>query len=402
MTMHDPHSATPPGADEGSDVPEMTGPTGRVLAERLAALDELYEKRHITAAELGEARRELLASAGPATPPSAEGRATGQDGAGAPMPDRIDPSNAATERRIAGLPMWAVAVAGGVAALLLIALVAVLVRGGGGSEQAPESATGARHAAQIKRPLTLLNASAVATSKALARVAEPGELAAFNRAAERQLDVVEEARAGLTSVDVSPADRRAQSRLIAAAAAQRRYLVQLGRASAGTPSAASLSALNRARRAGGQTISAYETFFALVPAAPDAITSTDLTDTAGLRSAIAKGIAAAEKPAAPVTRVVPVPVPAPAPVPASDAGVNYDIVANSGGEGVRYRYSAQLSDLVPGNGPLEGNQVSVNCFVTGEFVRSTDWWAYLTNGYYVPATYLRYSGSGPVVGARYC
>lgn len=335
-----PPANDPEGTTRMPEQPAGTGPAGAQLVAasaigqdittRLAALDQLYESRHITATELGEARRQILASANSATtaqlpgagepvggspspplrPPPASVAAAGSGGDPPPtqvVTGHVGAPEPPPEKKIAGLPVWAAAAIAGVAIVAVVALAFLLFRGGGDSSSTA-SAEGADYAAQIKRPLALLTSSAVETGKALARVSQPGEIKAFNRVAERQVDVVETARARLSEIDIAPADRRAQGRLIASAANQRRYLVQLGRASDGTPDARSLAALDKARQAGGQTLSSYKTFFALVPAAPDAITATDLTDTSGLRSAITKSIAAAK---APTPRSTPTPAPAP-------------------------------------------------------------------------------------------
>ena len=341
MTTRNPYPPPgPPSADDGAQpthIPER--PEGAVTPEaqllaaaaigqdvttRLAALDRLYENRHITATELGEARRQILASADAsdaaqlpaasdpvattsAHPPAANGGSGGTPPPSQVVSGHVGPPEPPPEKKIAGLPVWAAAAIAGVAIVAVIAL-AFLLFGGGGDSNATAPAEVADYSAQIKGPLALLTGSAVTTGKALARVSQPGEIKAFNRVAERQIDVVETARARLSQIDVAPADRRAQGRLVAAAANQRRYLVQLGRASAGTPDKDSLAALNKARQAGGQTLTSYKTFFALVPAAPDAITATDLTDTSGLRGAITESIAAAT---APTPRSTPAPAPAP-------------------------------------------------------------------------------------------
>src|SRR5207237_1039059 len=99
-------------------------------------------------------------------------------------------------------------------------------------------------------------------------------------------------------------------------------------------------------------------------------------------------------------RSSPQPVPlshCPGPVPTPNSsnpapGIDYDHVAFSGGEGVRYRYSPALDDLVPGNGPFEGDQVTIYCYTIGDAVRGNPYWAKvkIDPDRYVPATYLRY------------
>jgi hypothetical protein len=159
----------------------------------------------------------------------------------------------------------------------------------------------------VSASLSQLNSSAVAIGTALAQTTEPEEIPVLRRAVERQIEVVEQARRRLSEIAVPDADRAAHERLIEATAAHRRYLVQLQRATAGEPGPANLAAIDRARQAGAETRRAYASFFALAPAAPDAITGTDLTDTAGLRSAIQRAIAereAQDEPAQTTTTVI--------------------------------------------------------------------------------------------------
>lgn len=268
------------------------------LTERLSALDRLYETQQITATELGEARRRILSGGAaaedpfghqtpppPAAPPRTPARAPAQAG------------GSSTEKKIAGVPPWAVALG---AAVLLIGVVALILAFtlGGDSDNQASGGSGANAASaeylqgDVKGSLGQLTSSAVAIGKSLARTSEPRDIKALNRAASRQIELVEEARRRLSRVQVTEDYRKAHERLIAASAAQRRYLVQLMRASSGTVNQASLRALDRARKAGADTQTAYRAFFGLVPEATDAITATDLTDTAGVKSAINKTVKA--------------------------------------------------------------------------------------------------------------
>ena len=70
--------------------------------------------------------------------------------------------------------------------------------------------------------------------------------------------------------------------------------------------------------------------------------------------------------------------------------------------GVRYRYSPNLTDVVPGNGPFTGDRVNVDCYTTGESVRGNRYWARLQNGYFVPAYYLRNGHEGLPGGMSQC
>jgi hypothetical protein len=78
-----------------------------------------------------------------------------------------------------------------------------------------------------------------------------------------------------------------------------------------------------------------------------------------------------------------------------------DVVAYSL-NGVRYRYSPRLADVVPGNGPFRGSQVAVACYAIGENVHGNRFWARLANSYYVPAYYLRRGHSGMPPGVSRC
>ena len=68
-----------------------------------------------------------------------------------------------------------------------------------------------------------------------------------------------------------------------------------------------------------------------------------------------------------------------------------DVVANTGGIGVRYRRSPKRSDLFPGNGPREGERVTIYCYTIGEPVHENVFWVKikLAPNRYVPAAYLR-------------
>ncbi|WP_217924918.1 hypothetical protein [Miltoncostaea oceani] len=320
--MSDESTAPPPDGDDTAPFPEAgetpSGPSGleTSLSERLNALDRLYESNQITATELGEARRRILGEGPAAIAPAAAAasqpvqaevlRAEAAPPAAPPPPvpprrvdgGHIGPPEPPPPAKIAGLPVWAATLIG-VLVLGMIAIGGFLLLSGGddeGNENLAAGASAETYATQINRPLDQLTKSAVATGKSLARVSEPGEIRQLNRTAERQLDVVETARGSLTRISVTEADQRAHRSLIAAAANQRRYLVALGRASSGEPTQAKLRQINQARRAGAATVASYRTFFQLAPGAPDAITTTDLADTAGLRSATQSAIADAEAP----------------------------------------------------------------------------------------------------------
>jgi hypothetical protein len=90
--------------------------------------------------------------------------------------------------------------------------------------------------------------------------------------------------------------------------------------------------------------------------------------------------------------------------PRSDFGAHNDVVAFSGGEGVRYRNSPYLSDLVPGNGPFEGDTVTIYCYTTGEEVKGNSYWAKVavSPDKFVPATFLLHGHDGPPPGVTSC
>lgn len=293
--------------------------------------------------------------------------------------------------------------------------------GGGGSQAA--DANGAaenseEYVAALSPHLARLGNSANQTGKALLTAARPADLVKLNRSARSQIALVSEIQGHIGGVTPPKENARAHRLLQSAMTSHRLYLGHLARLSAANPANAT-KALPAATRAGKRALDVYRAFYRAAPnELPRTITDAGLVELSGVRVALrasaekqaaakakadqqaeARARAAAAAAAAAAT---PPPAPAPSHGPVTGAGVDYDIVDNSGGEGVRYRYSPRLSDLVPGNGPREGAQVTINCFTSGEFVRATDYWAVLTNGYYVPATYLRHSYSGPVAGATYC
>ena len=88
----------------------------------------------------------------------------------------------------------------------------------------------------------------------------------------------------------------------------------------------------------------------------------------------------------------------------SAAPVLYDDVANSGGVGVRYRYTPDhwcggalpktdpcWRDVVPGTGAAEGQRLRVYCYAAGASVHRDTWWAKVRvkPDEYVPTAFLR-------------
>lgn len=323
-----------PGQDHGSPTSPSGNPpeTSDELALRLDELDALYEQGKITATELGDARRALLTEGLEHHTPAAEPPPPAAPPLAAPPPPAPERTATAAEppppppptgpRR--EVPPWLVPALAAIAVVGVIAIGLFLVlRGDDNGSPTPTASTPTPPVAaeyptpEVNAPLTQLTSSAVAIGKELGQISQPRELKSFNRNAQRQIDLVEEARRRLSRVRVAEGDREAHQRLIAAAAQQRRYLVQLVRASAAEPNQANLRALDRARKAGADTIAAYRAFFAAAPAAADAITATDLTDTSGLRAAISKTIA---QQTAPAPTPSPAPTPTPAPSPPSSGG----------------------------------------------------------------------------------
>jgi len=96
----------------------------------------------------------------------------------------------------------------------------------------------------------------------------------------------------------------------------------------------------------------------------------------------------------------------------------YDVVANSGGVGVRYRSSPEhwcgslpqtdpcWRDVVSGSGAAEGQQLRVYCYAAGASVHGDTWWAKVRvkPDEYVPTAFLRsaarYSTVAPPTARR--
>lgn len=258
----DPGNLVEGGASLGSHPPVLSPTPEDALRGRLAALDRLYESQAITLAELGEARAILSGQvdgqltpiigadassvvASAAAQPASLLSATEPGSIGPPPPpamppaDHIGPLPPPKATKILGLPVWAAAAIAG--ALVVAAVLAGLFLMIGGSDDSKSAAAGTPdYAGQVRAPLGLLTRSAVETGKAMGRVSQAGEVTGLHKVASRQLDAVEKARSSLAMIRVPQASRRAHAQLIRAAAFQRRYLVQLGRATAGAPTDASL------------------------------------------------------------------------------------------------------------------------------------------------------------------
>ncbi|WP_217924904.1 hypothetical protein [Miltoncostaea oceani] len=288
-----------------------------------------------------------------------------------------------------------------IAAVAACALLAGCSGGGssdGGQPEGQADDSDSAYAAQLKPPLNRLGESANKMGQVLLSASDESDVVKVRRAADSRIGLVSQVQSQVTEIEVPDGEAQTQRLLRNAIALERQYLGRLVRVSSGDPERG-LTQLPATRALGERMIEGYRNFYRVAPeGVPRVVTDAGLLDLSGLRSALQDAVPEPEPAPAPTPR----PTPQPVPVPSGSAGIDYDIVDNSGGEGVRYRYSPVLSNLVPGNGPFEGDQLSISCFVDGEFVRSTSYWAFLSNGYYVPATYLRFSYSGPVIGARYC
>lgn len=293
------------------------------------------------------------------------------------------------------LSRWLALIATG----MLLILAAACSGGGDGDSAQPTTGSSvgeSEYAAALKAPLGRLGTSANRMGQVLLSSSEASDLARIRKAANSQIALVSEVQGDISEIVPPEGQKQAQRLLRNAVSLERQYLGRLIRVSSAEPDKG-IAQLGPTRQLGERMVDGFRAFYRAAPdGTPRVVTDAGLLDLSGLRSALQD---AAPEPA---------PAPAPAPTqtpsaPAAGGGIAFDIVANSGGEGVRYRYSPFLYDVVPGNGPFEGDSVSITCFTAaGEPVRGNLWWAFLSNGYYVPATYLRYSSGGPVAGAPLC
>jgi hypothetical protein len=102
--------------------------------------------------------------------------------------------------------------------------------------------------------------------------------------------------------------------------------------------------------------------------------------------------------------------------PAAPPSVLYDIVANTGGEGVRYRTSPSFwcgsapptdpcwNSVVPGGGAADGTRLRIYCYTEGASVHGETWWAKVGEGpdLYIPATFLQQGHAGRPAAAASC
>lgn len=176
--------------------------------------------------------------------------------------------------------------------------------GGSGASSTPAAGNGA-YLTRITPDYGQLTRSATTMGNALSVAAAAKDVATINATARRQLQAATDAYNALAAMPVTASDRGAQTALVAAAAAQRRYLAAVARATSVEPSAG-LRQVAAVGKAGRDTVAAYRRFIALAPGAATAITSAGLADTGGLAAALrAKGAFLARQNAPAPGRVVP-------------------------------------------------------------------------------------------------
>lgn len=261
-------------------------------------------------------------AAGAGTPPGGSA-GTAPPPPGGPPPLQPPPGSSGG-RRIMGMGPGALAALAVSVVVIIGAVVAVLIAQPWSSsseeeraDDPPVTTEASGYAEQVAEPLDRLTSSAISIGTTLASTTRPEDLSALGQNAERQRDVVEQARRTLAEVPVDSADQEAQAALLAAAALQRRYLVTLSR-SVDLPPEQGLRLLPQVRTQAQAADERYAAFFALVPQAPDAITATDLDDTAGLQAALE-----AERDAQAAPEPEPEPVPDPEPVPGTFTGQSF-------------------------------------------------------------------------------
>ncbi len=247
---------------------------------------------------------------------------------------------------------------------------------------------------EVARITNYLSDSATSLSGALLSANSAADLDSVHNAVRSQIRLVSVAIKDTGKLKTPSDAEETTKALRKAVLAHRAYLGTLLDVTNGDGQSG-LRRLPAARRQAAATLADYRAFFETSAApATDGITDVGLGDLKGVR----KGLDAQATPA-PTPSVQASSAPS-----SSGTGADYDIVDYSGGEGVRYRYSTRMSDLVPGNGPTEGDQVTIFCYLTGESVRGNQYWAVVDQieGYVVPATYLRYGHNGPPAGVSYC
>ena len=281
-----------------------------------------------------------------------------------------------------------------------VGLVAVALGLGavaGGLTGCGSSAADDPYTQRVAKITNWLEDSATSMSGALVAASSAADVTTVHKAARSQLRLVSRALRETNSLDTTTGTEAMTRALRKAIVAHRAYLGSLLDITDGDGKSG-LRRLPAAKQQVATVIADYKEFFNSTDGAiVDGLTDVGLGDLKGLR----KALEAAATPA---------PTPAPAAAPSTPApsgggaGVNWDVVDYSGGEGVRYRYSPNMNDLVPGNGPMEGDTVTVECYTTGESVRGNSYWVSIDpiEGYVVPATYLRYGHNGPPAGVRYC
>ena len=289
----------PPSAHE--QVPEVPTALDGVIATAMA---KSPDDRYQSAGALADAAATAVPGAGATVvseaPPT---RAMGGGGAAGTAATAVadDPGD---RPRVFGLTLPVAGAIAGALVAVLVVVVAVLVlsggNGGSGTTVAEGTTTAASgYAEQVDRELDQLTASALATSDALTDTAQATDLRTANRSAQQQLALVESVQGRLASTQVAAESGAAHEALRAAVDDHRRYLVLLRDATAGDP-AEGLAELSGLEEAGRQVTDRYGEFLDLAPDASSALTTADLTNIAGLRTALTaarEGTATATGPA---------------------------------------------------------------------------------------------------------
>lgn len=323
---------------------------------------------------------------------------------------------------------------GWVVAAFVVALLLFFLTRACGDDERPRAASavpGATVTATPRRPVTYaesvrritrrLNLSASKLSGPLAAASVVGDVARVRRAARSQLGLLNVLNADVANLTPPASLAHAHGGLTDAVRAHRAYLATLVRSTSGRP-AAGLRQLDAARTQGEAVLRRYRTFYsdAGKPAGVrDGVVPAGITHLDGLRNALRDAQARqpgrpvpdsylpASRPSASSTARPPRPAAAAPSAPAPpERGPVTDYIARSTGS-VNYRFSPSWGDADRGEGPKEGEYVTIRCFTRGERVQGNVWWARLDAGnygrtYYLPAYYLHRSELGPPDGSPTC
>lgn len=302
-------------------------------------------------------------------------------------------------RRVLGMPLWGVAALGAAVLATGGGLGLVLSQRSGTTTVAPPIRAAAKptpYARLVSGFVARLGRSGSNLTRSMTAAERVGDLQEVRRVASTERQAADAALRQLTNIHPSATDLRSHRLLLAAAGEQRRFAGSIVIATSDAPSVA-IATLPRAKANGQELVSAWGAFFGATPSVPDTVTGGLNVDLSHLEHVLRDDLA---------PRVVTVVQQPPANgVPSDGTGITSDVVAFSNGEGVRYRYSTNAADKVPGNGPFEGDVVTVYCYTSGDSVRGNSYWAKVSINpeRYVPATYLRAGNGGSVPGGvPYC